>query len=107
MAGDARLSHRARRRLRELKAIDQPPCWRCGGAIDYAAPAGHPLAYDLDELVAREHGGDPLDPGNVAPAHARCNRAAGGRSTAAKRRAGSAPAPESRLDPRPRPMTQW
>ena len=99
---DNRLSHRARRRLRAVKAVGQPPCWRCGGAIDYAAPSWAPDSYDLDELIPRYQGGDPLDPDNVLPAHARCNRSAGGRAGAAMTN-GTLPI----VDPEPRPVTAW
>lgn len=106
-ANDRRLQTKARARLRALKAIGQPPCWRCGGEIDYSAPPGTPLAYDLDEFLAREHGGDPLDPANTAPCHASCNRRAGAASTNAKRRLKVGQVRLTSLDPEPRPMTSW
>ena len=55
------------------------PCHICGGAIDYSLPAGHPMAYELDEIVPVSRGGDPYDPGNVAPAHRICNQRKGNR----------------------------
>lgn len=64
------------------------PCHLCGKPIDYSLPAGHPMSYELDEIVPVSKGGDPLDPANVAPAHRLCNQAKGdgsrtGRSKAA------------------------
>ena len=50
------------------------PCHICGLPIDYSLPAGHPLAYELDELVPVSRGGSPTDPGNVAPSHRICNQ---------------------------------
>lgn len=76
-ASDPRLKTAARRRLRTLKARGHPPCWRCGQPIDYHAPPNTPRAYELDEIIPRAHGGDPLDPNNVRPACATCNRQAG------------------------------
>ena len=81
--GDPRLKTWARKQLRNRKAVGHPPCWKCGQPIDYSAPAGSPLAYELDEIVPRYLGGDPLDPSNTAPAHARCNRVEGARVGAA------------------------
>jgi hypothetical protein len=76
-ASDPRLKTAARRRLRALKARGRPPCWICGGDIDYDAPRNHPDSYELDEVVPRAYGGNPLDPSQTAPAHARCNRRGG------------------------------
>lgn len=79
---------RARRRLvaalredaqRKGRGCERPDCQRPGVPIDYAATAGHPLAFEVDEVVPRVMGGDPLDPRNVRPAHALCNRGAGSR----------------------------
>lgn len=101
---DPRLKTRERQRLRMTKAIGHPPCWRCGGEIDYTAPMWEPNAYDLDEILPRYLGGDPLDPDNVLPAHALCNRSAGGRAGGQRKAAAQLlPAP----DPEPRPATSW
>lgn len=70
---DPRLKTYQRKQLRAQIGALQLPCWICGGPIDYAAPRYHPLAYVLDEVMPRAFGGDPLDPGNVNPAHWRCN----------------------------------
>jgi len=75
MAGDPRLSSHARRTLkRELGAMwaaQDRPCAKCGRSIDYGR------TWDLGEIVARMHGGDPLDRNNVQPEHPRCGRSAG------------------------------
>lgn len=72
-SNDRRLKLAVRRRLRTQVGARGLPCHLCGQPIDYSGP------WDLDELIPRALGGDPLDPAGVAPAHARCNRAAGGR----------------------------
>ena len=46
----------------------------CGMPIDPALPAGHPLSFELDELVPVSKGGSPTDPANVAGAHRCCNQ---------------------------------
>lgn len=68
------------------------PCHLCGGAIDYSLPAGHPMSYELDEVVPVSKGGDPLDPANVAPAHRVCNQRRGNRGLAPARPAPARPA---------------
>jgi 5-methylcytosine-specific restriction endonuclease McrA len=90
MAGDPRLSSDARRKLKQemgaMWALAERPCAKCGKAIDYTR------TWDLDEIVARMHGGDPLDRANVQPAHGGCNRSAGASmgNRARARRASSA-----------------
>ena len=81
-SSDPRLKTRARKQLRQRVALLLQPCHKCGNAIDYAGP------WDLDELLPRALGGDPLDPGNVAAAHVHCNRAAGAAMTNAARSPG-------------------
>jgi 5-methylcytosine-specific restriction endonuclease McrA len=68
---DPRLGLRRRRVLRELIAGNREPCPYCGGDIDYDGP------WDLDEIVPRALGGDPLELHNVRAAHQYCNRAQG------------------------------
>lgn len=58
------------------------PCHICGLPIAYSLPAGHPLSYELDEIVPVSRGGSPTDPANVAPAHRCCNQWRGNRSMA-------------------------
>ena len=55
------------------------PCWICqafgrAGTIDYSLPAGHPLSFEVDELVPVSMGGSPYDRANVDAAHRCCNQ---------------------------------
>ena len=80
MAGGAnpRRSNGSRRdALRARVAAEGLPCHLCGKPIDYELPAGHPMAYELDEIVPVSKGGDPFDRSNVAPAHRICNQRRG------------------------------
>lgn len=73
----------ARDKLRRRVADEGMPCHLCGKAIDYSLPAGHPMSYELDEIVPVSKGGDPLDRSNVAPAHRTCNQRRGNRDLGA------------------------
>lgn len=53
------------------------PCALCGQPIDYSLPSGHPLSYELDEIVPVSRGGSPVDIDNVQPAHRICNQRKG------------------------------
>lgn len=88
MAANPRVSNGSRRRaLRKRVAAMGLPCALCGAPIDYSLttyvdPADgrrkpHPMSYELDEIVPVSKGGDPLDPGNVQPAHRICNQRKG------------------------------
>lgn len=73
------------------------PCALCGKAIDYSLPAGHPMSYELDEIVPVSKGGSPFDKANVQPAHRRCNQRKGDGSRTGRSRASfSLPLPTSR-----------
>lgn len=52
-------------------------CHLCGMPIDYSLPSGHPMSFEVDELVPVSRGGDPLDFSNVAAAHRICNQKRG------------------------------
>lgn len=65
--------------VRRVKALGEP-CWICGLPIDAALPAGHPLAFELDELVPVSKGGSPVDFENCRGAHRCCNQWRGNRS---------------------------
>ena len=71
----SRYSNGSRRRalVRRVRAMGMP-CWICGMPIDPALPAGHPLSFELDELVPVSKGGSPTDPANTAGAHRCCNQ---------------------------------
>ena len=58
---------------RRVKSLGRP-CWICGMPIDPSLPAGHPLCFELDELVPVSKGGSPVDMRNVAGAHRLCNQ---------------------------------
>lgn len=90
--GDPRLKSGDRRRLRDTVAqqgrgCEHPKCKYPGMPIQYQGTG--PLAYELDEIVPRWLGGDPLDPANVRPTHRACNRSAGARITNQIRRSQS------------------
>lgn len=84
-----RVSNGTRRRdLRRRVASMGLPCALCGAPIDYSLPAGHPLSFELDEIVPVsrfEEGGYAsatacaLDPRNVRPVHRQriCNQKRG------------------------------
>lgn len=83
--------------LRKRVAAMGLPCHLCGKPIDYSLPAGHPMSYELDEVVPVSKGGDPLDPDNTAPAHRICNQRKGdGSRTGRSKAASSLPCPTSR-----------
>ena len=69
----------ARRKVRVWLKDQGRPCHICGGAIDYSLPAGHPMSFEVDEIVPVSRGGSPTDPANVAPAHRICNERRGNR----------------------------
>ena len=69
--------YHARVSLRRRVAKRGDPCALCGKPIDYSLPRGHPMAYELDEIVPVSRGGSPIDPDNVQATHAVCNRRKG------------------------------
>lgn len=71
--------HRRRSLAARVRAIGGP-CHICGLPIPPDAPAGTPLAFELDELVPVSMGGSPVDPSNVAPSHRCCNAWRGNKS---------------------------
>ena len=68
--------------LRKRVAAEGAPCHLCGKPIDYSLPAGHPMSFELDEIVPVSKGGDPFAKDNVAPAHRTCNQRRGNRPLA-------------------------
>lgn len=85
-----------RDKLRRRVAALGLPCALCGKPIDYSLPAGHPMSYELDEIVPVSLGGSPLDPRNVQPAHRSCNQRKGNGRRSSCGSAGSLPIPCSR-----------
>jgi 5-methylcytosine-specific restriction endonuclease McrA len=67
----------ARRKVRAWLRGQGLPCHLCGRAIDYSLPAGHPMSFEVDEIVPVSKGGSPIDRSNVAPAHRICNERRG------------------------------
>ncbi len=69
----------ARRKVRAWLKAQGLPCHICGRAIDYSLPAGHPMSFEVDEIIPVSKGGSPIDRNNVAPAHRICNERRGNR----------------------------
>lgn len=63
-----------RRKIRQRIKARREPCAICGKPIDYDLPAGDDWAFEVDEIVSRWKGGDPLDIHNCQPVHRCCNR---------------------------------
>lgn len=80
----SRNGHR-RRSLRKKVAALGMPCAICGKPIDYSLPPGHPMSYELDEIVPVALGGSPFDPGNVQPSHRICNERKGASTKGVRR----------------------
>lgn len=82
--GNGSVRRRNRRRLR----YEGRPCWICQAfgrpaRIDYSLPAGHPMAFEVDEIVpvSRYAEGGYASPeqcandySNLAAAHRACNQ---------------------------------
>ena len=64
----------ARRKLRARVKAEGRECAICGRPIDYTLPAGHPLSYELDEIVPFSLGGSAIDYANVQATHRICNQ---------------------------------
>lgn len=69
-----------RSKLRRQVAAEGLPCGICHRPIDYTLPAGHPMSYELDEIVPVSKGGSPYERSNVQPAHRICNQRKGNRT---------------------------
>lgn len=89
MSNPRRANGHARDQLRRWLAAQQLPCALCGQPIDYTLTTWvdpkdgktkrHPMSFEVDEIVPVSLGGDPLDRGNVQPAHRICNQRKGNR----------------------------
>lgn len=84
-----------RRQLRKWLASLGNPCGICGTPIDYSLPPGHPMSFEVDEIVPVSLGGDPLDRSNVQAAHRICNQRKGNK-VGRKGRGGASGLPMSR-----------
>ncbi len=80
MSSNVRRSNGTRRdAVRSWLRSQQRPCWICrafgrSGHIDYSLPAGHPYAFEVDELVPVSLGGSPFARSNVDATHRCCNQ---------------------------------
>lgn len=81
----------ARDKVRRWLRSQGLPCHICGMPIDYSLPAGHPMSFEVDELVPVSKGGSPFDRRNVAPAHRICNQRRGNKPVGAPKRARDLP----------------
>ena len=75
----------ARRKARARLKAEGRGCWICRAfgrpdSIDYDLPAGHPLSFEVDELVPVSKGGSAVDFGNLDATHRACNEWRGNRS---------------------------
>ncbi len=104
-----------RRELRRWLAAQGAPCHLCGQPIDYSLDwwtdpedgrrKRHPLSFEVDEIVPVSFGGDPLDRGNVLPAHRICNERRGNAALHARSRADArVPADGAPADAAPQPL---
>ena len=91
----------ARRSVRAWLRAQGRPCAICGQPIDYSLPPGHPLSFEVDEIIPVSLGGSPVDRANVQPAHRICNQRKGNRIGWRPDAVGPRP-----LVP-PRPTTDW
>jgi 5-methylcytosine-specific restriction endonuclease McrA len=72
-----RRTKRQKRQAAELKARGLP-CWLCGLDIDYTLPPDDLMAFSVDHIKPwSTHPELREDPGNLAPAHSRCNKQRG------------------------------
>lgn len=83
----------ARSKVRAWLKAQANPCHICGRPIDYSLPAGHPMSFEVDEIVPVSKGGSPFDRGNVAAAHRICNQKRGNRDLSHGLPARSLPCP--------------
>lgn len=78
--GKANVRYKNGARRRALRARVKAwgrPCAICGKPIDYDLPPGHPMSFEVDEIIPVSKGGDPLSIDNVQPAHRICNQRKG------------------------------
>jgi len=70
---------RLQRLAAQVKALGLP-CALCGQPIDYTLASDDPDAFTVDHRIPRSARPDlAWDPGNLQPAHARCNKRRGDR----------------------------
>lgn len=69
----------ARRKLIKRVRAEGRGCWICRAfgrrdSIDYDLPPGHPMSFELDELIPVSKGGSPYLYANVDATHRACNQ---------------------------------
>ncbi len=74
-----------RRAVRAWLRSRGDPCALCGKPIDYSLPSGHPMSFEVDEIVPVSKGGSPYERSNVQAAHRICNQRKGNRTAPAAR----------------------
>lgn len=75
---NVRRSNSSRRNAVRLRVKSwRRACALCGEPIDYSLPAGHPLSFEVDEIVPVSKGGSPFAISNCQPAHRICNELRG------------------------------
>ena len=72
-------NHKRREEVRNRLKARGDICALCGMPIDYSLPAGHPMSFEVDEIVPVSRGGSPIDMDNVQAAHRICNQRKGNR----------------------------
>ena len=85
-----------RRELRRYYRHRRDPCALCGKPIDYDLTAGHPMSFEVDEIVPVSKGGSPFTRENTQAAHRICNQRKGNRTKSERRESTSLPLPRSR-----------
>lgn len=76
-------SRRTRRQKSQAQALkaQRLPCWLCAQPIDYDLPPDDVMAFSVDHIKPwSTHPELREDPGNLAPAHARCNKQRGAKA---------------------------
>lgn len=66
-----------RRELQRYYRHRKDPCALCGKPIDYTLPAGHPMSFEIDEIIPVSKGGSPYSRENTQAAHRICNQRKG------------------------------
>lgn len=96
--GNPRYKNGAKRReLRRYFKHRGEPCALCGKPIDYSLPAGHPMSFEIDEIIPVSKGGDPFSKQNTQAAHRICNQRKGNKLIRqGKAKAANLPIPKSR-----------
>ena len=74
--GASELDHRYQKLRKWARANLTPICCFCGEWIDRELKWPHKMSWTANHIIPLNKGGDPYDPGNIAPAHMTCNSSA-------------------------------